>query len=109
MLDPTTKEVKLGAAEIRQTFKVPKFGTAAGCLVTEGIITRAGDAQARLIVRDGVVVHEGTHRIPAALQGRRQRGAGRHGVRSWRSRRYADLKLGDVVESFTVEKVVATV
>ena len=58
LLDPTTKETQLGQAEIRQTFKVPKFGTAGGCMVVDGVITRAGDAQARLI-RDGVVVHEG--------------------------------------------------
>ena len=58
MLEPQTKETQLGAAEVRQTFKVPKFGTAAGSLVTDGVITRSGDAQARL-VRDGVVVHQG--------------------------------------------------
>ena len=58
LLEPTTKETQLGQAEIRDTFKVPKFGTAGGCMVTEGVISRAGDAQARL-VRDGVVVHEG--------------------------------------------------
>ena len=39
-------------------FKVPKFGTIAGCMVTEGRITRAGDTQARLL-RDNVVVYEG--------------------------------------------------
>jgi len=44
--------------EVRDTFKVPKFGTIAGCLVTEGRITRAGDSQARLL-RDNVVIYEG--------------------------------------------------
>ncbi len=107
LLDPTTKEVKLGAAEIRQTFKVPKFGTAAGCLVTEGIITRAGDAQAR-IVRDGVVVHEG--RIGSLRRFKDDVNEVRGGMECGLAfERYADLKLGDVVESFTVEKVVATV
>ena len=43
---------------MRDTFKVPKFGTIAGCMVTEGRITRAGDTQARLL-RDNVVVYEG--------------------------------------------------
>ena len=107
LLDPTTKEIKLGAAEIRQTFKVPKFGTAAGCLVTEGIITRAGDAQAR-IVRDGVVVHEG--RIGSLRRFKDDVNEVRGGMECGLAfERYADLKLGDVVESFTVEKVVATV
>ena len=58
LLDPTFKEVRLGVAEVRNTFKVPKFGTIAGCMVTEGRITRAGDTQARLL-RDNVVVYEG--------------------------------------------------
>ena len=58
LLEPTFKEVRLGVAEVRNTFKVPKFGTIAGCMVTEGRITRAGDTQARLL-RDNVVVYEG--------------------------------------------------
>ena len=107
LLDPTTKEVKLGSAEIRQTFKVPKFGTAAGCMVTEGVITRAGDAQAR-IVRDGVVVHEG--RIGSLRRFKDDVNEVRGGVECGLAfERFADLKIGDVVESFTVEKVVATV
>jgi translation initiation factor IF-2 len=107
LLDPTTKEVKLGAAEIRQTFKVPKFGTAAGCMVTEGVITRAGVAQARL-VRDGVVVHEG--RIGSLRRFKDDVNEVRGGLECGLAfERFADLKIGDVVESFTVEKVVATV
>ena len=58
LLEPTFKEVRLGVAEVRDIFKVPKFGAIAGCMVTEGRITRAGDAQARLL-RDNVVVYEG--------------------------------------------------
>ncbi len=107
LLDPTTKEVKLGSAEIRQTFKIPKFGTAAGCMVTEGTITRAGDAQAR-IVRDGVVVHEG--RIGSLRRFKDDVNEVRGGMECGLAfERFADLKIGDVVESFTVEKVVATV
>ena len=45
-----------GVADVRETFRVPKFGTIAGCMVTEGRITRAGDTQARLL-RDNVVVY----------------------------------------------------
>ena len=107
LLDPTTKEVKLGSAEIRQTFKIPKFGTAAGCMVTDGVITRAGDAQARL-VRDGVVVHEG--RIGSLRRFKDDVNEVRGGLECGLAfERFADLKIGDVVESFTVEKVVATV
>src|SRR5471032_1273870 len=58
LLEPVFKEVRIGVAEVRNTFKVPKYGTIAGCMVTEGRITRSGDTQARLL-RDHVVVYEG--------------------------------------------------
>ena len=51
LLEPTLKEVRLGVAEVRETFKVPKAGTVAGCMVTEGRITRSGDAQAAAAAR----------------------------------------------------------
>lgn len=56
MLKPTEKEVATGSAQVRDTFKVPKVGIAAGCMVTEGELTR--DDSVRL-VRDGIVVFEG--------------------------------------------------
>ena len=58
LLEPTFKEVRLGVATVRDTFKVPKIGTIAGCMVSEGRITRSGDAQARLL-RDNVQLWEG--------------------------------------------------
>ena len=58
LLEPTFKEVRIGVAQVRETFKTPKFGTIAGCMVTDGTIKRPGDTQARLL-RDNVVVHEG--------------------------------------------------
>ena len=57
MLDPEFKEVVIGHAEVRQTFKVSGVGTIAGSYVTDGKITR--NAQVRL-VRNGIVVHEGS-------------------------------------------------
>ena len=56
MLAPVYKEVVLGQANVRQTFKVSKVGTIAGCMVTEGKIVR--NCKVRLI-REGVVVYEG--------------------------------------------------
>jgi translation initiation factor IF-2 len=58
LLEPTFKEVRLGTAEVREVFKVPKVGSVAGCMVLDGRITRAGETTARLL-RDNVVVHEG--------------------------------------------------
>ncbi|MEG1477884.1 MAG: translation initiation factor IF-2, partial [Oscillospiraceae bacterium] len=54
LLAPKFKEEILGHAEIRQTFKVTKIGTIAGCYVTDGKITR--NSQVR-IVRDGILIH----------------------------------------------------
>ena len=107
LLEPTTKETQLGQAEIRDTFKVPKFGTAGGCMVTEGIISRSGDAQARL-VRDGVVIHEG--RIGSLRRFKDDVNEVKNGLECGIAfERFADIKIGDVVESFTVEKIAATV
>ena len=72
--------MRLGIAEVRDTFKVPKFGTIAGCMVTEGRITRAGDTQARLL-RDNVVVHEGKIGSLRRFKDDCQRGEGRIRVR----------------------------
>ena len=106
LLEATTKETSLGQAEIRDTFKVPKFGTAGGCMVTEGVITRSGDAQARL-VRDGVVIHEG--RIGSLRRFKDDVSEVKNGLECGLAfERFADIKIGDVVESFTVEKIAAT-
>ncbi len=56
LLEPEYKEVVLGRAEVRKTFKVTKVGTIAGCYITEGKVTR--DAGVR-VIRDGIVIHEG--------------------------------------------------
>ena len=56
LLEPKYEENVLGAAEIRELFKIPKVGTIAGCFVQSGTIRR--NANARL-VRDGTVVHDG--------------------------------------------------
>ena len=107
LLEPTLREQQLGLAEVRETFKVPKFGTAAGCIVTEGRIARSGDAQAR-IVRDGVVIHEG--RIGSLRRFKDDVSEVKTGVECGIAfEKYGDIKLGDVIESFTIEKVAATV
>ena len=107
LIEPTLREQQLGLAEVRETFKVPKFGTAAGCMVTEGLITRSGDAQAR-IVRDGVVIHEG--RIRSLRRFKDDVSEVKAGIECGIAfEKYGDIKIGDVIESFTIEKVAATV
>jgi translation initiation factor IF-2 len=56
LLDPEFEEVVTGSAEVRNTFKISKVGTIAGCYVTDGVIERNSLVR---ILRDGVVVFEG--------------------------------------------------
>jgi translation initiation factor IF-2 len=107
LLEPTIKEVRLGMAEVRQIFKVPKVGTVAGCIVTDGVIRRSGEAQARLI-RDHVVIYEG--KLGSLKRFKEDVSEVRSGFECGMSfERYQDLKVGDVIEAFTVERVAATV
>jgi translation initiation factor IF-2 len=97
----------MGTAEVRETFKVPKFGTIAGCMVTEGRITRSGDAQARLI-RDNVVVYEG--RIGSLRRFKDDVSEVKSGFECGIGfERFNDLKVGDVIEAFSVERVATPV
>jgi translation initiation factor IF-2 len=106
LLEPTLKEVRIGSAEVRETFKVPKFGTIAGCLVTEGRITRSGETQARLL-RDNVVVHEG--RIGSLRRFKDDVSEVKAGFECGIGfEKYNDVKVGDVIEAFVVERVAAT-
>ena len=103
LLEPTFKETRIGTAQVRETFKVPKVGTIAGCMVTDGRITRQGDAQARLL-RDNVVVWEGKLASlkrfkddAAEVKAGFECGIGLHN--------FNDVKVGDVIEVFQMERV----
>ncbi|HMD34534.1 MAG TPA: translation initiation factor IF-2 [Vicinamibacterales bacterium] len=103
LLEPTFKEVRMGIAEVRNTFKVPKFGTIAGCLVTEGRITRAGDTQARL-VRDNVVVYEG--KIGSLRRFKDDVSEVKSGFECGIGfEKFNDIKVGDMIEVFKNERV----
>ena len=105
MLEPTIKEVRIGTAEVREVFKVPKIGAIAGCLVTEGRITRQGDTQARLL-RDNVVVHEG--RIGSLRRFKDDVSEVKSGMECGIGLdRFNDIKVGDVIEVVTNERVPA--
>jgi translation initiation factor IF-2 len=106
LLEPTLKEQRMGIAEIRTTFKVPKFGTIAGCMVTEGRIARSGEAQARLL-RDNVVVFEG--KIGSLRRFKDDVSEVKAGFECGIGlERFNDIKVGDVIEVFTVERIAAT-
>ena len=106
LLAPTFKEVRIGVAAVRELFKVPKFGTIAGCMVTEGRITRAGDTQARLL-RDNVVVYEG--KIGSLRRFKDDVSEVKSGFECGIGfERFNDLKIGDVIEVFVNERVPVT-
>src|SRR6266511_5958715 len=100
LLEPTFREVRIGVAAVRDIFKVPKFGTIAGCMVTEGRITRAGETTARLL-RDNVVVHEG--KIGSLRRFKDDVSEVKSGFECGIGlERYNDIKVGDVIEVFAM-------
>ena len=104
LLSPDIVEEDTGIAEIRETFKVPKVGTIAGCYITEGEIHREDKVR---IVRDGTVIFEGEiaslrrfkDDVKSVKQGY-ECGIGING--------YQDLKVGDTIEGYVVKEVERT-
>jgi translation initiation factor IF-2 len=106
LLDPTFKEQRIGSAVIRETFKVPKVGTIAGCMVQDGRITRSGDAQARLL-RDNVVVWEG--KLASLRRFKDDVSEVKAGFECGIGlQNFNDVKIGDVIEVFQMERVAAS-
>ncbi len=103
LLEPIIKETYLGRAEVRDTFRVPKVGTVAGCYVTDGVVKR--DAEVRLL-RDNVVVFKG--KIGSVRRFKEDVGEVRNGMECGISiANYGDIKVGDVIEDFVTERVAA--
>jgi len=106
LLEPTFKEVRIGTASVREVFKVPKIGAIAGCLVTDGRITRAGESQARLL-RDNVVIFEG--KISSLRRFKDDVSEVKSGLECGIGlQNYNDVKVGDLIEVFTMERVAVT-
>jgi translation initiation factor IF-2 len=103
LLEPTIKETRIGVAEVRQMFKTPKAGTVAGCIVTDGRLTRGADVQARL-VRDGVVVWQG--KIGSLRRFKDDVSEVKNGMECGITLdRFSDVKAGDLIEAFMVERI----
>ena len=104
MLKPTEVEVQTGTAEVRDTFKVPKVGIAAGCMITEGEISR--DDQVRL-VRDGIVVYEG--KIASLRRYKDDVKSVKAGFECGIGlENFQDVKPGDQIEGFRIDQVART-
>jgi translation initiation factor IF-2 len=105
MLDQSFKETYQGTAEVRETFKVPKFGTIAGCYISDGKVTRG--SQVRLL-RDNVVIYEG--KIGSLRRFKDDASEVRSGFECGIGLdKFNDIKNGDVIEAFVMEKVAAEV
>ena len=105
MLEPTLKEVRLGSATVRDTFKVPKLGTVAGCVVSDGRITRQGDAQARLM-RGGDKLWEG--RLASLKRFKDDVSEVKAGVECGIGLQgWDDIQVGDTIEVFQINRVAA--
>ncbi|WP_077073993.1 translation initiation factor IF-2 [Mailhella massiliensis] len=104
LLAPVSKEVYLGQAEVRQTFSVPKVGLIAGCMVTDGKLTRTANVR---LLRDGVVVYTGKI---ASLK--RLKDDAREVVRNLECgvglENFHDIKIGDVIEAFEMVEEAAS-
>ncbi len=101
MLDPEFEEKIIGQMVVRETYKVSKVGTIAGCYVTDGFIRR--DSGVR-VIRDGIVIFEG---VLASLK------RFKDDVKEVRQgfecgamvEKYNDLKVDDVIEAFIMEEI----
>ena len=104
MLAPAREEVRLGVAEVRAVFNISRIGTIAGCYVQRGEIQRGRGAR---LQRDGKVVYEG--RIESL---RREKNDARQVETGFECgiglERYNDIKVGDLIECFTVKETART-
>lgn len=104
LLSPDIVEEDTGIAEVRETFKVPKVGTIAGCYIVEGEINR--DDKVR-IVRDGTVIFEGVmaslRRFKDDVKTVKQGYECGIGIE-----KFQDLKVGDTIEGYTIKEVERT-
>ncbi|MBQ7750059.1 MAG: translation initiation factor IF-2 [Bacteroidales bacterium] len=101
MLEPEKKEEVTATAEVKQTFKISKVGTVAGCQVKEGKLVQK--AQVRLI-RDGIVVYTGA--LASLQRGKDDAKEVPAGMECGCSlERFNDIHIGDVIEAFTVVEI----
>ena len=101
LLDPVFKEVARGRAEVREVFKISKVGAVAGCMITDGVLTR--DSQVR-VLRDNIVVHTG--RIESLRRFKNDASEVKAGFECGVTiANFGDVKQGDVLEAFAMERV----
>jgi translation initiation factor IF-2 len=101
LLDPTLHETFLGNAEILEVFNITKVGNIAGCRITEGRVERGANVR---LIRDNVVIHEGRLSTLKRFKDEvKEVQAGQECGMAFEN--YHDLKAGDIIECFRVEKI----
>ena len=101
MLDPVFKEVIIGNAEVRQTFKISDVGTIAGCYVTNGKVARNAGVR---VLRDNVVIHDGK-----LISLKRMKDDAKEVAKGFECgiqiENFNDIKEGDIIEAYIMEQV----
>ena len=101
MLDPVFKEVVIGNAEVRQTFKISDVGTIAGCYVTNGKVARNAGVR---VLRDNVVIHDGK-----LISLKRMKDDVKEVAKGFECgiqiENFNDIKEGDIIETYIMEQV----
>ena len=101
MLEPEYKEVVLGKAEVRETYKISNVGTIAGCYVLDGKILRNSDIR---VIRDGIVIFESSlASLKRFKDDVKEVAAGYECGLS--VEKFNDIKEGDIIESFKIEAI----
>ncbi|VFS45370.1 Translation initiation factor IF-2 [Budvicia aquatica] len=105
MLAPEYKQQIIGLAEVRDVFKSPKFGSIAGCMVTEGIVKRHNPIR---VLRDNVVIYEGE--LESLRRFKDDASEVRNGMECGIGvKNYNDVRVGDVIEVFEIIEIKRTI
>ena len=104
MLAPEEREVVLGEAEIRETFKISGLGTIAGSYVRHGVLRRGSKIR---VIRDGVEIYDGRmsslRRFKDDVREVKEEFECGIGVEN-----FNDVKVGDIIEAYEIEKIART-
>ena len=101
MLAPQFKEVIIGHAEVRETYKVSKVGTVCGCYCTDGKIQRGCDVR---VLRDNIVIHEGSLASLRRFKDDVKEVSSGYEC-GMQVEKFNDIKPGDIIECFVMEQI----
>ncbi|MBQ3658921.1 MAG: translation initiation factor IF-2, partial [Bacteroidales bacterium] len=104
MLAPEEKEEVTATAEVRETFKISKVGTIAGCMVKEGKLTRTAKVR---VIRDGIVVYSGVLGSLKRFKDDVKEVAAGFDC-GMNIENYNDIKVGDIIEAYTIVEIKRT-